>query len=176
MLELRPTCENCNKALPPMRRARICSRMHLLRRLREGVLGNVCPNCGGGFAATRAAGEELEGRQLPGKTRRVRELGTGRSTPRARTLRGDPRRSSRQRSTEATGRRQSGAPESPGRRTIERCAPLRTRRPGMPELTVRPLTPITGPTSRRSRSPRRARRVVAVHRPSLHRPRMDPVR
>ena len=52
MLELRPTCENCNTALPPdSAEARICSfECTFCARCVEEVLGNVCPNCGGGFA------------------------------------------------------------------------------------------------------------------------------
>jgi hypothetical protein len=52
MLELRPTCEHCNKALPPdSLEARICSyECTFCASCVEGVLGNVCPNCGGGFA------------------------------------------------------------------------------------------------------------------------------
>ncbi|MEP6689201.1 MAG: DUF1272 domain-containing protein [Gemmatimonadales bacterium] len=51
MLELRPTCENCNNALPPASLdARICSyECTFCVSCVEGVLGNVCPNCGGGF-------------------------------------------------------------------------------------------------------------------------------
>ncbi len=51
MLELRPTCENCNKALPPdSLEARICSfECTFCAGCVEGVLLNVCPNCGGGF-------------------------------------------------------------------------------------------------------------------------------
>jgi len=48
MLELRPTCEHCSKALPPdSLEARICS--YECASCSESVLGNVCPNCGGGF-------------------------------------------------------------------------------------------------------------------------------
>ena len=52
MLELRPTCENCNVPLPPESTvARICSfECTFCAACVEGVLGNVCPNCGGGFA------------------------------------------------------------------------------------------------------------------------------
>lgn len=52
MLELRPTCENCNKPLPPdALDARICSyECTFCAECVEGVLANVCPNCGGGFA------------------------------------------------------------------------------------------------------------------------------
>ena len=51
MLELRPTCEHCNKALPPdSRDARICSyECTFCAVCVEHVLHNVCPNCGGGF-------------------------------------------------------------------------------------------------------------------------------
>ncbi len=51
MLELRPTCEHCNKALPPdSRDARICSyECTFCATCVYDVLGNVCPNCGGGF-------------------------------------------------------------------------------------------------------------------------------
>jgi uncharacterized protein len=53
MLELRPTCENCNKALPPhATEARICSyECTFCAKCVDDVLGNVCPNCGGGFAS-----------------------------------------------------------------------------------------------------------------------------
>jgi hypothetical protein len=52
MLELRPTCENCNKALPPdSPEARICSyECTFCAACTDGVIANVCPNCGGGFA------------------------------------------------------------------------------------------------------------------------------
>ena len=51
MLELRPTCENCNKALPPAStEAWICTyECTFCTTCVEAVLGNVCPNCGGGF-------------------------------------------------------------------------------------------------------------------------------
>jgi uncharacterized protein len=51
MLELRPTCEHCNKALPPdSLEARICTyECTFCAACVDGVLGNVCPNCGGGF-------------------------------------------------------------------------------------------------------------------------------
>ncbi len=51
MLELRPTCEDCNKALPPNSlEARICTyECTFCADCVENILGNVCPNCGGGF-------------------------------------------------------------------------------------------------------------------------------
>ena len=51
MLELRPSCEHCNTALPPHSlEARICSfECTFCASCVDNVLGNVCPNCGGGF-------------------------------------------------------------------------------------------------------------------------------
>jgi len=51
MLQLRPTCEHCNVALPPdSTKARICSyECTFCVDCVESVLSNVCPNCGGGF-------------------------------------------------------------------------------------------------------------------------------
>src|SRR5436190_24121678 len=51
MLELRPTCENCNIPLAPdSRDAMICSfECTFCHYCVENVLDNVCPNCGGGF-------------------------------------------------------------------------------------------------------------------------------
>jgi uncharacterized protein len=51
MLELRPTCEHCNTRLPPDSiEARICTyECTFCATCVEQVLGNVCPNCGGGF-------------------------------------------------------------------------------------------------------------------------------
>jgi hypothetical protein len=51
MLELRPTCEHCNKALPAdSTEARICTyECTFCAMCTETLLENVCPNCGGGF-------------------------------------------------------------------------------------------------------------------------------
>ena len=51
MLELRPSCEHCNKLLPPQSlEARICSyECTFCAECVDKILGNVCPNCGGGF-------------------------------------------------------------------------------------------------------------------------------
>lgn len=51
MLELRPTCEHCNVALPPAsEQARICSyECTFCATCVDTILLNVCPNCGGGF-------------------------------------------------------------------------------------------------------------------------------
>jgi hypothetical protein len=53
MLELRPTCENCRKALPPdSLEAMICTfECTFCASCVAQTLDNVCPNCGGGFCA-----------------------------------------------------------------------------------------------------------------------------
>ena len=50
-LDLRPICEYCSIPLPPESvEARICSfECTFCASCVENVLGNVCPNCGGGF-------------------------------------------------------------------------------------------------------------------------------
>ena len=51
MLQLRPSCECCDKDLPPdATDARICSfECTFCADCVDQVLFNVCPNCGGGF-------------------------------------------------------------------------------------------------------------------------------
>ena len=51
VLELRPTCEHCNRKLPPeSAEAWICSyECTFCGDCVERGLLNVCPNCGGGF-------------------------------------------------------------------------------------------------------------------------------
>lgn len=51
MLELRPTCENCDKPLPnDSNEAMICTfECTFCVECVTKVLHNVCPNCGGGF-------------------------------------------------------------------------------------------------------------------------------
>ncbi len=51
MLQIRPVCEHCRAALPPdSTEARICSyECTFCAACVDGVLQNVCPNCGGGF-------------------------------------------------------------------------------------------------------------------------------
>ena len=53
MLQLRPSCEHCNAALPPeSTAARICSfECTFCADCVRDVLLDVCPNCGGGFQA-----------------------------------------------------------------------------------------------------------------------------
>jgi len=51
MLQLRPTCENCNRSLPPAStEAYLCSYECTFCAPCVELLGNVCPNCGGGFS------------------------------------------------------------------------------------------------------------------------------
>ncbi|VAW67329.1 hypothetical protein MNBD_GAMMA08-2723 [hydrothermal vent metagenome] len=51
MLDLRPTCEHCNKELPPdSSEAMICTyECTFCKQCVDSLLNNVCPNCGGGF-------------------------------------------------------------------------------------------------------------------------------
>lgn len=68
MLELRPTCENCRKSLPPnSTEAMICTyECTFCRDCVETMLSNVCPNCGGGFVSRpiRPATTYLDGVSL----------------------------------------------------------------------------------------------------------------
>ena len=52
MLELRPNCEWCDCDLPPdSPKARICSyECTYCADCVNGILDNICPTCGGGFA------------------------------------------------------------------------------------------------------------------------------
>jgi uncharacterized protein len=82
MLELRPTCENCNKPLPPESlEARICTyECTFCATCVEQVLENVCPNCGGGFVprpirpAKNWRGDNYLGNDPPGKVVRHRPV------------------------------------------------------------------------------------------------------
>ena len=51
MLDIRPTCENCNKSLPfDAKDAMICTfECTFCQHCVDTVLQQVCPNCGGGF-------------------------------------------------------------------------------------------------------------------------------
>lgn len=51
MLEIRPTCEHCNKILPfDSEEAMICTfECTFCKDCVASVLEHVCPNCGGGF-------------------------------------------------------------------------------------------------------------------------------
>ncbi|MEO9869683.1 DUF1272 domain-containing protein [Ekhidna sp.] len=50
MLEIRPTCENCNKSLPAnSTEAMICTFECTFCKSCVDLFQNVCPNCSGGF-------------------------------------------------------------------------------------------------------------------------------
>tara|TARA_R110002050_G_scaffold223338_2_gene359173 strand:- start:34323 stop:34589 length:267 start_codon:yes stop_codon:yes gene_type:complete len=51
MLEIRPTCEHCNKKLPyDSKEALICNfECTFCQDCVENILQNICPNCGGNF-------------------------------------------------------------------------------------------------------------------------------
>ena len=52
MLQIRPTCEHCNKNLAPnSTEAMICSYECTFCMNCVKLLNNVCPNCGGGFCS-----------------------------------------------------------------------------------------------------------------------------
>lgn len=78
MLELRPTCENCRKSLPPnSTEAMICTyECTFCRDCVEKILENVCPNCGGGFVPRpiRPAAAYLDGVSLEHQPATNREV------------------------------------------------------------------------------------------------------
>ena len=82
MLELRPACEHCNTALPPASpEARICSfECTFCAACVDGILANVCPNCGGGFVprpirpATNWKGDNFLGKHPAGTRVRHRPV------------------------------------------------------------------------------------------------------
>lgn len=72
MLELRPSCECCDKDLPPSSsEARICSfECTFCATCADTVLGGRCPNCGGELVPRpRRPASKLE--RYPASTRRV---------------------------------------------------------------------------------------------------------
>lgn len=95
MLELRPTCEHCDTILPPdSLDARVCSYECTFCADRvEHVLGNVYPNCGGGFVprpirpSTNWKGNNFLGKD-PASTTIKTQAGRCRSS--CGVLRGDP--------------------------------------------------------------------------------------
>ena len=72
MLELRPSCECCNRDLPPESgEALICSfECTFCRACGQGLLGGRCPNCGGELVARpRRPADRLA--RYPASTERV---------------------------------------------------------------------------------------------------------
>jgi uncharacterized protein len=78
-LELRPNCECCDRDLPPQsEEARICSyECTFCADCVENEVGNVCPNCGGGFQPRpiRPATEWREGLSLAKRPASLRRVG-----------------------------------------------------------------------------------------------------
>jgi hypothetical protein len=72
MLEIRPTCEHCNKSLPyNSREAMICTfECTYCKDCVEKVLQYVCPNCGGGFEKRPIRPKQLL-EKYPGSTKTV---------------------------------------------------------------------------------------------------------
>jgi len=72
MLELRPNCECCDRDLPPdSTAARICSyECTFCAHCAYGVLGGICPNCGGGLVARPIRPAAMLARH-PASSRRV---------------------------------------------------------------------------------------------------------
>jgi hypothetical protein len=77
MLELRPSCECCDKDLPPdSTEARICSfECTFCSACAEGVLANKCPNCGGELLARPRRPLNKLANNPPAKTRTHKPLG-----------------------------------------------------------------------------------------------------
>lgn len=61
MLQIRPTCEHCNKALTnKSKEAMICTfECTFCKDCVDGVLKKVCPNCGGNFSPRPIRPEQL---------------------------------------------------------------------------------------------------------------------
>ena len=72
MLEIRPTCENCDRPLPAnSTEAMICTfECTFCKDCVEGLLRGVCPNCGGNFQPRPVRPEALL-KKYPPSTLRV---------------------------------------------------------------------------------------------------------
>ncbi|MGH7659338.1 MAG: DUF1272 domain-containing protein [Vulcanimicrobiaceae bacterium] len=72
MLELRPSCECCDRDLPPdSTQAMICTyECTFCRDCAEHKLGGVCPNCGGNLSARPIRPPAMLAKH-PASTRRV---------------------------------------------------------------------------------------------------------
>jgi hypothetical protein len=72
MLQLRPSCECCDKALPPESTdARICSfECTFCASCADAVLHGICPNCGGELV-TRPRRPEAKLAAYPASTERI---------------------------------------------------------------------------------------------------------
>jgi hypothetical protein len=73
MLELRPNCECCDRDLPPVAEARICSfECTFCPECAEARFAGVCPNCGGALERRPVRPRTLLARHPP-SDRRVRK-------------------------------------------------------------------------------------------------------
>jgi uncharacterized protein len=69
MLEIKPICENCGKALPnESTEAMVCTfECTFCQDCVQHILYNVCPNCGGGFEKRPTRPTHLLGKYPPSK-------------------------------------------------------------------------------------------------------------
>ncbi len=81
MLELRPSCECCDKDLPPdSTEARICSfECTFCSSCADGVLSGKCPNCGGELLVRPRRPLNKLANNPPTKTRIHKPLGCTRA-------------------------------------------------------------------------------------------------
>ena len=72
MLEIRTSCENCDKSLPnDSSEAMICTyECTFCSECVDNVLKNVCPNCGGGFEK-RPTRPKIELKKYPAREDKV---------------------------------------------------------------------------------------------------------
>lgn len=72
MLELRPSCECCDKDLPPeSHEAVICTfECTFCQNCAANILNHICPNCGGNFVPRPIRPEEKL-KKYPASTKRV---------------------------------------------------------------------------------------------------------
>lgn len=75
MLEIRPSCEHCNKALlPDASDAMICTfECTFCRDCVESILHQVCPNCGGTFEKRPIRPKELL-KKFPVSKKRIHKI------------------------------------------------------------------------------------------------------
>jgi len=76
MLEIKPICENCGKALPNgSTEAMICTfECTFCADCVNNVLFNVCPNCGGGFEKRPVRPAHLLGKYPVGTTKYLKPV------------------------------------------------------------------------------------------------------
>jgi len=82
MLELRPSCELCDRDLPPeSTEAMICTfECTFCARCVRETLHNVCPNCGGGFSERPVRPRDRQAKYPPSTKRVVKRLDAERHT------------------------------------------------------------------------------------------------